>query len=483
MGIFRSNDPTVFDDVDGIVIDESAPPPSIQGAKTNVVLMFGQFERGPSTIESIGSVGELYEAYGNNNAFTGMTALRNKKFGTLKLCRVVASDAVKGTKTFPNATPASAITFTAKFKGAYGNGIKVTIAAGSSTGKKYTIQDTNANAVLPIEIYDNVLIANIVDEATFADSKLVDVTVVLDTSEPANASATALTSGSDGTVADSDYQTAIALAEVEAVANLVFIDSYNATRNGYLKAHAAATQDKMVIVCGAESDSVATAISDVASYRDTAGRIIYAYNHVKTSIDGADVYQAPAFFLASIISQIGPHVDPAFAKNVAFTYGVTGLKKALTRQNYIDLMAAGICAFEYDADLGYKVKSGIVTQIVDSSKVTIVRRRMADYLTYSAAKFLKNYQNAVNSVANRTAVKAAILSFVGEHERAPLSMLPSDNDVKSGKAKIVDTESLNTDDSIGAGKFIVLWKQRLFSSMRFIVVKAEIGETVVVTEN
>lgn len=480
MGIFRSNDPTVFDDVDGIVIDESAPAPAVQGAGTNVALLIGQFERGPLTVESIGSLGELYEAYGNNNAYAGMKALRNKKFGSLKVCRVAAAAAVKGTKTFQNATPADAIKFTAKFAGAYGNGIKVTIAAGSSSGKKYTVQDTNAGAVLPVEVYDNVAIASIT-AATFAASKLVDVEVLLNTSEPANASATALATGADGTVADSDYQTAIALAEVEAICNVLFLDSYNATRNGYLKVHAAATQDKMVIVCGDEDDTPAEAISDVASYRDTDGRVIYAYNAPQTSIDGALVYQAPASWLASIISQIGPHIDPAYAKNVAFTAGITGLKKTLTRQNYIDLMAAGICAFEYDADLGYKPKSGVVTQIANSSKVTIVRRRMADYLTYSAAKFLKNYQNAVNSKENRTAVKGAILDFVGRHERAPLSMLPSDKDVKTGKAKLVDTESLNTDDSIGAGMFTVLWKQRLFSSMRFIVIKAEIGETVVVT--
>ncbi len=482
MGIFRSNDPTVFDDVDGIVIDESAPPPSINGAKTNVVLLVGQFERGPLTVESVGSLGELYEAYGNNNAYSGMAALRNKKFGTLKICRVAATGADKAAKTFQNSTPADAITFTAKFPGSYGNNIKVTIAAGSSSGKKYTIQDTNANAVLPIEVYDNVAIANIVADAPFAESKLVDVAVVLATSEPANASATSLLLGSDDTVADSDYQTAIALAEVEGICNLLFLDSYNATRNGYLETHAAATQDKLVVLCGAESDAPATAITDVANFRDTDGRIVYAYPYIKTSIDGVDVYQAPASWVASIISQIGPHIDPAYAKNVAFTAGITGLKRTLTRQNFIDLMAAGVCSFEYDADLGYKIKSGIVTQIVDSSKVTIVRRRMADYLTYSAAKFLKNYQNAVNSKENRTAVKGAILSFVEQHERAPLSMLPSDKDVKTGKAKLVDTESLNTDDSIGAGKFYVQWKQRLFSSMRFIVIKAEIGETVVVTE-
>jgi hypothetical protein len=54
--------------------------------------------------------------------------------------------------------------------------------------------------------------------------------------------------------------------------------------------------------------------------------------------------------------------------------------------------------------------------------------------------------------------------------------------VKTGKAKLVDTESFNTDASIAAGFFKILWRQRIFSSMRYIVLQAEIGESVVVTE-
>ena len=46
----------------------------------------------------------------------------------------------------------------------------------------------------------------------------------------------------------------------------------------------------------------------------------------------------------------------------------------------------------------------------------------------------------------------------------------------------MDTESANTDDVVAQGKFIILYKRRLFSSMRFIILRAEIGTGVVVTE-
>lgn len=478
MSIYRTNNPTEFDDVDGIIINESAPAPNIAGVAANVAILVGQFQRGLQSLDEVGSIGQLHERYGKSN-FGGNLALKNKRFGRLKVIRVTAAAAVTAVKDFESSSVAR-IRFTAKQgSGAYGNNIKVKIEAGSVSGKKYTILDENVDAVLPQEVYDNIAIASITAE-TFASSLLVSVTVLSSAAEPDNVAFTALATGSDGTIANTDYETAIALAAVERAGNFLFLDEYNATRNGYLELHAATTQDKMVIVCGAENDSRATAVSDVQNYRDVDGRIIYAYPWIQTSINGSLVYQNPASWMASILSQTSPHIDPAYSRNAQFLTGVTKLKQSLTRADYIALKDAGIAAFENDADIGFKVKSGIVTQIADSSKVTILRRRMADFLTDSVAAFLKTYQNGVNSAENRSLVKGAMLSFVQSLEQD--GILPKDSEVTSGKAKLVDTESLNTDNSIAAGFFKILWRQRIYSSMRYIVLQAEIGESVVVTE-
>lgn len=478
MSIFRSTDPTTFDDVDGIIINESAPPPNVQGVAANIAILVGQSQRGLQALTDVGSIGEFHEQFGKSS-FGANLALKNKRFGRLKFIRVVASDAAVADKEFASSAT-DRIRFTAKQgAGAYGNSIQVKIEAGSSTGSKYTIKDTSVGAVLPQEVYDNVAIASITS-ATFAGSQLIEATVLSTAAEPSTAAFTALAGGSDGTVANGDYEDAIALAEVEAAGNFLFLDAYNATRNGYLEAHAALTEDKMVIVCGLESDSASAAITDVANFRDSNGRIIYGFPWVQTEIDGVLTYQNPASWIASILSQTAPHIDPAYTKNTQFLGGITGLKLSMSRNTYISLKDAGIMAFEYDADIGYKIKSGIVTQIADSSKVTVLRRRMADFLTNSAAKFLKNYQNAVNSKTNRSLVKGSMLSFIDGLERD--GILPKDSDVKEGKTKLVDTESLNTDASVAAGFFKILWKQRIFSSMRYIVIQAEIGESVVVTE-
>lgn len=609
MGIFRTNDPTQFDDIDGIIVDEQAPPPSVTGVSANTAIMVGQFQRGPEGLSSsIGSLGELQELYGKSS-FSGNKALKNKRFGRLKLIRAVASDAVKAFLQVD-----SKITFTAKHKGIYGNSIKVTVEAASGdeaavaqvesltcpadvsdsldaqgvllqddagsvafwidtddsgttipawasaadravevttiatddsandvatamaaaingdskfsspapagavavithtpagarsaggadgdsggfsfttstpgaaavdAGVKYTIKDDNTDAVLPIETYDNVKITEVVANSTFAGSALVDVTVDDDASGEVAVSAEApLATGSEGTLADTDYETAIAHALQERSGNLLFLDSYNATRNGYLKTHASASQDKMVVVCGQENDTRATAASDAANYRDADGRIIYAWPYIQTTINGLSEYQNPASWLASIFSQTSPHVALSFTANTQFLAGITDLKFKESRAGYITLDEAGVCAFEQDLDIGFLIKNAVTTQIANSSKRTILRRRMADFLTDSIALFLKNYQNDVNSVAKRDEVKAQILDFDTRLVRD--GIVPGNNEINGGDAILVDTDSLNTESVVALGQFKILYKRRIYSSMRYIILQAEIGESVVVTES
>lgn len=480
--IFKTTDPTQFGAVDGIIIDESAPPPNIVGAQTNVACLVGNFERGlTNSILQPTSTAELLQLIGNNLSYSGLKELQNKKFGNLKLIRVKPASSAVATHTFLNATPASAVSFAAKQDvGVYGNNIKVTIAAGSSQGSKYTVHDNNVSAKYPDEVYDNVLIANVV--AAFANSKLVTPTLILATLEPAPIAATNLSGGLDGTLVDTDYQTAInTIAEAVNTCNILWSDKYSATIRGYLKLHAADVQDDMVILAGDDTtQSKAAAITDVATYRDVDGRIIYAFNPLITNVGGVNGSTSPASWLASIMSQIAPNIDPAFSGNAQYTQGASDVQDKLSRQDFIDLKNAGICAFNNDSDIGIVPVSGVVTQVADSSKVTILRRRMADYLMDSASKFLKNYQNAPNTLANRTAVKGAILNFVGTQEK--LNILPKDSEVTGGKAKLVDTAVLNSDLTIGQGFFYIKWLQRIFSSNRYIVVVAQIGETVVVTD-
>jgi hypothetical protein len=453
----------------------------VDGVPSNICLVVGQFERGADDIQSEGSVGNLFQDYGNNLAYSGMVALQNKKFGSLKICRVVASDAVAATKSFNNASSSAAIAFTALWKGAYGNNIKVTVAAGSTSGSKYTVHDNNPNAVWPDENYDNVVITAIVANNPFAASNLIVGTPLrTDQGEPAVAAASSLTTGSDGTVADTDYLAAITKSEVANSCNVICLDVNNTARNGYLKQTVANSQDKMCVMNGPEGNTVAEAVTDVASYRDTDGRIIYAFPWVFTTIGGVSQLVSPSPFYGALLSQVAPNIDPAYAANSQYLSGITSIELSLNRQDYINLMAAGISAIEVDSDIGIKIKSGVVTQIINSGKVMVFRRRMADFLMQSLAKYLKNYQNAPNSALNQGLAGGGIVAFNRQLETDGL--VPKDAEVQTGKASIIDTTSLNTDDSIAQGFFKILYRRRIYSSMRFIVLQADISTSVVVTE-
>lgn len=604
--IYRTNNPLEFDDVDGIIIDETAPAPSVQGAPANTAILVGRFQRGPDNeLIEPGSIGRLLELYGAYMS-SGRKQIVNKKFGRLRIIRTVASDATKATYTHE-----SKIKFDAKYKGSYGNNIEVVIdsenvvipavaqvetlthgvqtdrdgwllydsngsvavvidlnSAGNplpawataadrvidipvssgtpsvlnnalvaaldgdsefsatnpngttvvvtqtvagdvqdgayqgaesgfgisvttqgadastvddSDGVDITITDKNSDAVLQQEIYKNVQIANV--GSTFANSELVDVTV-LDTGsgELGSLSATLLASGSDGTEADTDYEASIAVAEQENAGNVLWTDKYSATIKGYLKQHVLNAPDKMVIVSTDSPEAnLATALSDVNGYRDTEGRIIYAFNGLQTRISGILEWTSAASWMASIISNTAPHIDPAYAQNIQYTLGATDVKNKLTRSQFIQLKEAGIAGIEFDRDLGgFKFRSGIVTQILNSSKVTILRRRMTDFLTTSYAQFLKNYQNAPNTQAKRSEVKGQLLAF--DDGLINDGILPSDNELNEGNARLYDTESLNTANVLAQGFFKILIKRRIYSSMRFIVIQAEIGESVIVTE-
>lgn len=473
---YRTNNPMEYAEVDGIVIDERSPSPNIRGVGTGVVLLIGQFQRGPHAITSVSSTKDFFKKFGKSN-YLGNTQLKNKKFSTLKILRVEPTGSAIATLTCD-----AKIKFDAKSKGVFGNKISVTIEAGSVSGKKYTIKDTNAGAseFFPDETYDNVLIS---DLSKFSSSLLVNVTA-LDDEEPANQVATMLAGGSDGAAVDGDYEDAIEKAAVENSCNILFLDEYNEARNIIMKNHAGETDDKIVIISHPKDATTEEIVADLKLTRNAMGRVIYAINWIPTTIDGVEVVTCPASWYASILSQTGPYVDPAYAGNVAFTWGANGVYvKTWKRDDYKTFMAEGGSAFEYDLDYGgsgVKPRSGIVNQVADSSRLTVVRRRMTDYLINSFAKFLKLYQNDVNSKDKRDQIKSAYIAW--DKSQVKDGILPAEKDVTDGKVLLLDLESENDNDSIAEGKVYILYKRRIFSSMRFIILKAEIGESVIVKE-
>lgn len=474
--VFRTDNPLLYTELEGVIVTEKNPPPAVVSAGTNNAVLIAQFERGPANEPTpISSISELQSQFGNNNAFGGNKALRFKRWSNLYVTRVTAAAAVKATWTQVSNTN-NTITVTAKYTGAYGNDIEVTIATGTEIGSnKWTFKNGDIE-----EVFDNVKTGGKTDaqlKEIFASSSLVVVSGAHATEPVVNTEDHKLTSGSDGSPAASDYKTAIENSNIRVSGKIFFTDNQTdgvrAALTTFVKTEGAG---QCVIGPSTLSESAANAAVDAETYQDTDGRVIFVFNPIKFSNLGQIEEESPVFLAASILNLTPPHISPAAARTVAYTQTAVDTKFNLTRAQLIALRKAGVCAFENDADLGIK----LVSDVTGSPAYSIQRRRMADFYINAVALFLKQFQSEPNSQLTRAQIRSAITNF--DADLVANGVLPGDNEVAQGKAFLVKTEGITSPTEMAQGILKVELKRRLFAPAAFIVLIATIAESVEITE-
>lgn len=481
--------------VDGVYIKEEDPPGQVRGRGTGVVGIVGQFERGPEqVVTSVGSPSEfqrLFGGYGPATAggFNGYNALARKKFRQLRVVRVGGTGIAQASKTF-NATATPVFTVKAKWKGAYGNNYSAQILAATDTG---ITQGFRLKVFYKGELvcdFDNLNAALGASLALPENDHVTGAMEASQTTKPDVAAAAALTSGADGTPADADYTgdganvKGIRLFESLNDVNILIMGKYNAAIKAALLSHVALNEDKMAVIApDSASVAVSAAVTDVGSYRHD--RLIYTYPyHKQYSPDKGDYDDVPAAgVMASILSEFGPHIDPAIIESVDMSRAISGLSSggnSFTWNDYVTLNRAGISALQFSPLYGYKFKNGVTTSLV-SGKEPILRRRMTDFLQDSIGERLIFWQNKPNKRENHEVIKGEIEAFL--RGLGKLGVLPTERDVDPGTFPfLVDIDSLNDNTSIANGEFHILLKVRIFSSMRYIVLHATIGTGVEVRE-
>ena len=473
----KTNNPLEYRDLDGVIVTELQPPPGVLNAGANNAVFVGQFEKGPSNKPTlVSSIGELEALFGANLSYSGSKALRFKGFTNLYVLRAVASNSAKASLTLQDGSNQDIITFTAKYEGVYGNSLSVEVTAGT-TANVFNVIVSDGNET---ETFSDVSIANKdsaeIDEI-FGGSKFIDVsgasTLELEVSAQAS-----LTGGDDGTIDATDYVTALG-NNVNVPGKIYFADNQTAAVKTAITNHVKTEQDGIAII-GAESSSidVADAITDYQTYADIDGRVLYAYNHVGyLNANGVPEYESPVFTMGSVISLTAPNIAINAVSNASFTRFAVGVQNDLGFGALKQLQAAGIMAMENDPDFGVRA----VAPVTSNPQMTIIRRRMTDFIINTISSFLKNYQGEPNSFLTRQAIKAGIQDWYGIQVRNQI--LPADSELEDGgKAFLVETEGLTTDTEKAQGIIKILLKVRLFASARFIVLIAEIGENVKVEE-
>ena len=476
---FQTNNPLEFTQLPGVYISEKTPPPTVVAVGTNNVIFIGQFERGPENQPTaIGSITELEETFGNNPAYTGNKALRLKRWTNLHVLRALAAAAAAANVT-QTVTSKNTFTATALYKGVYGNKIKINVSDGTNANtKKFTITDGGTSGLE--EVYDNLALPGKTDSElaiTFQSSKLVKITSAHATEAPGDGDLT-LTGGTDGVIASTDYQSAIDNADIRANGRIYFTDDQSAGTKAALS-NFVKLQQAGVCVVGPSGTSVEidAAVTDAALYLDQNGRVLYAYNPILYNVNGVLEEESPVYLSASILGGIAPQISPLSVQDTRnLTATAAGVKLNINRTNLKKLRRAGIMAYEFHPNTR-SVK--LATAPTGNPQFTIQRRRFTDFYLKSIALFLENYQSRPNSLNLRKEIYANIIQF--DQGLVNAGVLPSEQD-EGMKVLLVETEGLVTPNERAQGLLKIKIQRRLFASADFIVLEAEIGETVQVRE-
>jgi len=502
--VFRTNNPVDFTRVDGVFIDERRPPGRIQALANDIVCVVGEFERGPvDEITAVGSSSEFARIFGSfgpdssGAPYKGWLAVASKRFGSgfgrLRVIRVSNVTQVTATANLEDAagTPVDVIRIDAQNPGKWGNRLSASIeAATDDVAGHFNLRVLFEGR--QVEIHRNLDLASVADNEAFPlqSDWIVATRLAIGDGRPVNVSATALATGADGSFVDadvigssSDVRGLELLRAVDAtnIRYVVVAENESANVNAALVTLAEDTKTKISCIAGPPSQTKAQAKTDVASYR--SDRVVYAYPWVRIFVPGVNglVTVSPASFAAAAIATLPPGTDPAGVNSESLLTGIRELAdKSLNVNDYIDFAERGIMGLAFAAERErWKFWSGVTTSL-DPSLQMILRRTMTDFLQESMGRFLTAFQNLPLRAETKESIKAAIEDFLERQQS--LGLLPTARDLVFADGNLapfeVDIVSGNTAEQEALGLFVVFVRVRIFSSMRFIVLRTEIGEGV-----
>ncbi len=232
----------------------------------------------------------------------------------------------------------------------------------------------------------------------------------------------------------------------------------------------------------------------VGAYRDQ--RVIYSFPGAQTYVPsiatrgtaGGAGFTASGLvdvgadsWAASVCSQLPPEENPGQA--TTFLLGVTAIEAGnsdvqdLTLGDYELFKSSGIMALRIDGGETF-FQSGItsVDPVLYPQRVTVARRRMADYIEDSLAGGVAQYVKQLATLARRALILGEIDGFLAGLKSEGNPTLQRIDSYR------IDGKTGNTPDSLAKGIFRVIVKVRTLSSLDVIVLDCEIGTTVNITQ-
>jgi hypothetical protein len=433
---FYSSNPAEWTSLEAVYISRKKAESQVVGGDVNTPALVGQCVRGPSGPLVINSPSHFLQVYGGRDAGGGgavtgqiWKALNARQWSWPLVCsRAIAAAGVAATVSLVTGTDVNA-TATASSKGVWANGSVATgvtldiVAASDGNALHWDllvyhggvvvqrIQNINTQAG-----YDNTAAACGSDP-----SNLIVLTKGAADGRPTNATGIALgatIAGAEGTIAASDYVTALAAAANFAKSRIVTVceravdDSGQGTVNAEMIRLAALMPDKLFVTWGGTYAAPATDVTTFGTQIRTKTRTLVFCNNTSYTYDqNADALIEGGCHLdmAAVLSMTAPEIHPGDEDNYPILAGLRKLhNEALERVDLKTLKATGICALE-KTDSGFRFHSGVTS---DLSEITDVRTEQ--FLTTGIAEALKYDVRKPFTEARATTMVGKVITFLKE---------------------------------------------------------------------
>ena len=487
----------------GITVRQLRLPGAIQGIRTDIIGIVGNFPWGPvNTVTDARNAADPLSIFGppefgtsNLLNYPSLNAFVRKAIVPAKIVRIDPTSVAAATSTSGTITAGTGtITLNAKYQGLLGDLIArqfVAASNGSATARDLIVQVNGST----VERFRNIEVADLAGAITSSNSRfLAPIVLASPSAMPAvDGSPVLLTGGADGTAVASDFVGSVSsnvgirrfYADSIQLAALFVANPDNAfktTINTGLLAWAQDVQRGYAILATPDGATVSATITDAASYRNL--RVAYPYPRV-TVTNGFDPSQTTeedgSSHYAAAIAGVLPHQSPGGAPGQPFLEGIKGLELDLSQADLDSLNSAGVSPFVLLAAFNGNsiIRNGISTSLT-SGETQIDAIKYGDFLAFSLANFLERYIETALDVdldAQRlgpntgTVIKVMETFLAQQRDDVPGSI----------KAFSVDPFSGNTEPALDTGLWVIEVLVETFGSILNIELRQTVGTTVVVS--
>lgn len=501
--IVYSNNPGDWTKYEALYVAQLTQEASVVGPNARPLGWFDQAVRGPTTAQVIGSPEEADGLYGTRDAGGGgdikglmwKGALNRKLSYPMVMCRVAASDAVKAyANAVATATPILKIE--ANNPGVWANnasgyGLSAAISAASDgEGTHYNVTVKYQGNTIAVCKNINTTTGNDNTASVVGTSERNMFRLVkLANGRPDNTvSDLNLASGTEGTIAASDYEAAFDKVAAHPLTRVIPIGcdvmgstGIHATVNTYVQGKVGNFPTKIFYAWAGLDEAVAAEVSEKGDQLATgASNLVWCYNASSTQDSTGTLIETGSHLDAAVIrASVDVAIHLGDEQNIALLAGRKSVyNDSLSGGDFTTLRAAGITTLEHVTN-GFKFRSAVCSNSTGPigastsvEEVDVVRKA---WLIESFAEAIKHDVCKAATETRRTTIINKLTAFCSDDQKAEHVVAKADPVLGDGyKFKWVETSQ---ERAANIGK--LLCKVRMISYLLTIVMLIDIGTGVI----